>query len=232
MYDENYQMERSAASPALAACLANVYWWMTFALLVSGVTAWAVGTSEELSRMVFQNRAIFIILILAELGMVFWISAGINRMQAATATALFIAYSVLNGLTLSFIFIAYSLGSIAVTFAITAGTFGTMALIGTVTKKDLTSLGNLLFMALIGLIIASLVNIFWANETLYWIVTYAGVLIFVGLTAYDAQKIKQMYLAAGTDDSETVRKIAVLSALTLYLDFINLFLYLLRIFGG
>ena len=182
--------------------------------------------------MVFQNRAIFIILILAELGMVFWISAGINRMQAATATALFIAYSVLNGLTLSFIFIAYSLGSIAVTFAITAGTFGTMALIGTVTKKDLTSLGNLFFMALIGLIIASLVNIFWANETLYWIVTYAGVLIFVGLTAYDAQKIKQMYLAAGTDDSETVRKIAVLGALTLYLDFINLFLYLLRIFGG
>ena len=232
MYDGNYQMERSAASPALAACLANVYWWMTFALLVSGVTAWAVGTSEELSRMIFQNRPLFIILLLAELGMVFWISAGISRMQAATATALFIAYSVLNGLTLSFIFIAYSLGSIAVTFAITAGTFGVMALIGTVTKKDLTSLGNLFFMALIGLIIASLVNIFWANSTLYWIITYAGVLIFVGLTAYDAQKIKQMYLAADTEDSETVRKIAVLGALTLYLDFINLFLYLLRIFGN
>ena len=232
MYDGNYQMERSAASPALAACLANVYWWMTFALLASGVTAWAVGTSEELSRMIFQNRPLFIILLLAELGMVFWISAGISRMQAATATALFIAYSVLNGLTLSFIFIAYSLGSIAVTFAITAGTFGVMALIGTVTKKDLTSLGNLFFMALIGLIIASLVNIFWANSTLYWIITYAGVLIFVGLTAYDAQKIKQMYLAADTEDSETVRKIAVLGALTLYLDFINLFLYLLRIFGN
>ena len=139
---------------------------------------------------------------------------------------------VLNGLTLSFIFIAYSLGSIAVTFAVTAGTFGAMAVIGTLTKKDLTSLGNLFFMALIGLIIASLVNLFWQNSILYWIVTYAGVLIFVGLTAYDAQKIKRMYLAAGTDDSETVRKIAVLGALTLYLDFINLFLYLLRIFGG
>lgn len=232
MYDDNCQMERSAASPALAACLANVYWWMTFALLVSGVTAWAVGTSAELSRMIFQNRGVFLILILAELGMVLWISAGINRMQASTATALFIAYSVLNGLTLSFIFIAYSLGSIAVTFAVTAGTFGAMAVIGTLTKKDLTSLGNLFFMALIGLIIASLVNLFWQNSILYWFVTYAGVLIFVGLTAYDAQKIKRMYLAAGTDDSETVRKIAVLGALTLYLDFINLFLYLLRIFGG
>ena len=231
MYDENYQVG-SRTSSALAACLANVYWWMTFALLVSGVTAWAVGTSAELSRMVFQNKGIFIILILAELGMVFWISAGINKMQASTATALFIAYAVLNGITLSFIFLAYSMGSIAMTFAVTAGTFGVMALIGTTTKKDLTSMGNLLFMALIGLIIASIVNWFWANSTLYWIVTYAGVLIFVGLTAFDAQKIKNMYIAAGTDDSETVRKIAVLGALTLYLDFINLFLYLLRIFGG
>ena len=116
MYDENYQVG-SRTSSALAACLANVYWWMTFALLVSGVTAWAVGTSAELSRMVFQNKGIFIILILAELGMVFWISAGINKMQASTATALFIAYAVLNGITLSFIFLAYSMGSIAMTFA-------------------------------------------------------------------------------------------------------------------
>lgn len=231
MYDENsYSVGRSSA--ALTACLANVYWWMTFALLISGVCAWAVGTSVPLRNALLKNPLMFLILLIAELGLVIWISAGINKMAASTATALFIAYAVLNGATLSFIFIAYSIPAIATTFAVTAGTFGAMALFGTVTKKDLTSMGNLLFMALIGLIIASIVNMFWANSTFYWIVTYLGVLIFVGLTAYDAQKIKNMFINAGTEDAETVRKIGVIGALALYLDFINLFLFLLRIFGG
>ncbi len=232
MYDESsFEVKEGSRSAGLMSCLANVYWWMTFALMISALSAYLVGTSPELAKLFIGNRILFFILIFAELGLVLWISAGINKMTASTATALFILYAAVNGLTLSFIFIAYSVKVIAMTFAVTAGTFAAMAVVGTVTKKDLTSFGNLFFMALIGLIIASVVNIFWANSTLYWICTYAGVLIFVGLTAYDANRIKQMYLEMGTDNPETVRKVAVLGALALYLDFINLFLYLLRIFG-
>ncbi|OQA88693.1 MAG: Inner membrane protein YbhL [Lentisphaerae bacterium ADurb.Bin242] len=232
MYDESsFEVKEGSRSTALMSCLANVYWWMTFALMISALSAYLVGTSPELTKVFIQNRMLFFILLIAELGLVIWISAGINKMTASTATALFILYAALNGLTLSFIFAVYSIQMIAMTFAVTAGTFAAMAVIGTITKKDLTSFGNLFFMALIGLIIASVVNLFWANSTLYWICTYAGVLIFVGLTAYDANRIKQMYLTMGTDNPEAVRKVAVLGALALYLDFINLFLYLLRIFG-
>ena len=232
MYDESrYDVQTENRANSLAACLVSVYWWMTFALIVSGLTAYMVGTSEELAKIFVKNPGVFMVLAIIEIIMVIGITAGINKLSAATATALFILYAAINGLTLSVIFLAYTLGSIAVTFAVTAGTFGVMALIGTVTKKDLTGMGNLLLMALLGLIIASIVNIFWANSTLYWICTYAGVLIFVGLTAYDAQKIKKMYIEAGTDNPETTRKIAVLGALSLYLDFINLLLYLLRLFG-
>ena len=232
MYDESrYEISSENRSTSLVRCLTGVYWWMTFALVISGIAAYLVGTSAELSNLIVKNPPVFLVLAIVEIVMVIVISAGINKLSAATATALFILYAAINGLTLSVIFLAYTMSSIAMVFAITAGTFGAMALIGTVTGKDLTSLGNLLFMALIGLIIASIVNIFWTNETLYWICTYAGVLIFVGLTAYDAQKIKKMYVNAGTDDPETVRKIAVLGALSRYLDFVNLLLYLLRIFG-
>lgn len=232
MYDEShYDVRTENRSTSLAACLTGVYWWMTFALIVSGLTAYMVGTSPELAKIFVRNQAVFLILVIVEFVMVIGITAGINKLSAATATALFILYAAINGLTLSVIFLAYTMSSIALTFAVTAGTFGVMALIGTVTKKDLTSFGGLFMMLLLGLIIASVVNMFWANSTLYWICTYAGVLIFVGLTAYDAQKIKNMYLNAGTDNPETTRKIAVLGALSLYLDFINLLLYLLRIFG-
>ena len=232
MYDEShYDVSAENRSTSLAACLTGVYWWMTFALIVSGLTAYMVGTSPELAKIFVRNQAVFLILVIVEFVMVIGITAGINKLSAATATALFILYAAINGLTLSVIFLAYTMSSIALTFAVTAGTFGVMALIGTVTKKDLTSFGGLFMMLLLGLIIASVVNMFWANSTLYWICTYAGVLIFVGLTAYDAQKIKNMYLNAGTDNPETTRKIAVLGALSLYLDFINLLLYLLRIFG-
>ena len=141
----------------------------------------------------------------------------------------FLAYSFLNGLTLSVVFLAYTKSSIASTFFVTAGTFAAMSLYGYFTKKDLSSWGNLFFMALIGLIIATIVNVFWANTTLYWITTYAGVLIFVGLTAYDTNRIKQML--ANQEVNEGTQKLALLGALTLYLDFINMFLYLLRIFG-
>lgn len=230
MYDDSsYEVQTSSNS--LTACLLNVYWWMAFALLISATSAYLVGTSEEMLKLFIKNPLMCWVAILVEFGLVIAISAGINRMAAATATALFILYAAVNGLTLSFIFAAYSTEAIVTTFAVTAGTFGAMAVIGTVTKKDLTSLGNLFFMALLGLIIASVVNLFCANSTLYWICTYAGILIFVGLTAYDANKIKMMYIQAGTDDRETVRKIAVIGALELYLDFVNLFLYLLRIFG-
>lgn len=232
MYDEqNYEVGNLNRSNSLAACMTGVYWWMTFALIVSGLSAYMVGTSEELAKIFVKNQAVFLILAIVEIVMVIGITAGINKLSAATATALFILYAAINGLTLSVIFLAYTMSSIAVTFAVTAGTFGVMAFIGTVTRKDLSGLGSFFMMALFGLIIASIVNIFWANSTLYWICTYAGVLIFVGLTAYDAQKIKNMYIQMGTDNPEVNRKIAVLGALTLYLDFVNLLLYLLRIFG-
>ena len=232
MYDESkYEVRPAEGTNPIAAAMAGVYWWMTFALVVSGLAAYMVGTSENLTRMLVKNPGVFFGLAIVEIVMVIGISAGINKISAATATALFILYAAINGLTLSVIFITYTMGSIVFTFAVTAGTFGVMALIGTVTKKDLSGLGSILTMALFGLIIASIVNLFWANNTLFWVCTYAGVLIFVGLTAYDVQKIKKMLVNMGTDNPENVRKVAILGALTLYLDFVNLLLYLLRIFG-
>lgn len=221
-----------AVSTGVASFLSGVYYWMTFALGLSALCAWLVGTSENLTRMILKNPVMMIVLIVLELGLVFVISGLIQKMSAAVATALFSLYAALNGLTLGFVFIAYSIPAISSAFLTTTVTFAAMAVYGTVTKRDLTKLGSILFMALIGLIIASVVNMFWANSTLYWIVTYAGVLIFVGLTAYDAQAIKNLYLNMNDGASETRRKLAVLGALTLYLDFINLFLFLLRIFGG
>lgn len=207
----------------------NVYMWMTLALGITGITALAAAGSYDLQQTVVNNRIIFWVLMFAELGLVIYITARIMKISFATATTLFMIYSVLNGLTLSVIFMMYTKASIASAFFVTAGTFGAMSLYGYVTKRDLSSWGNILFMALIGLIIATIVNIFWANEIFYWIVTYAGVLIFVGLTAYDTQKIKKML--SGQEVNETTQKLALLGALSLYLDFINLFLYLLRIFG-
>ena len=231
LFESRNEPRDMARSGALTECMVKVYWWMAFALVVSGVCAWIVGSSEGLAEVFIGNRIVFFGLILAEIGLVLGISAGINKLSAATASALFILYSALNGITLSVVFLVYTATSVAQVFGITAATFAVMATVGTVTKKDLTSLGNLLFMALIGLIIASVVNMFWANDTLYWICSYAGVLIFIGLTAYDAQKVKKMYLAADPDDTEQIGRIAVIGALELYLDFVNLFLYLLRIFG-
>ena len=219
------------STSGVAAFLTGVYYWMTFALGLSALCAWAVGTTPALTNLVYKNPLLLTVLIVAELGLVIAVSWGINKMSAATATALFALYAALNGVTLGYIFIVYTIPAITSAFLTTTLTFAVMAIIGSVTKRDLTRLGSILLMALIGLIIASFVNIFLQNSTMGWIITYAGVLIFVGLTAYDAQKVKQMYLTMG-GDMETNRKISVLGALTLYLDFVNLFLMLLRIFGG
>lgn len=220
-----------AMSTAFPALMRKVFVWMTFALAITGLTAYGVATSPSLVSMIFGSKVMFWGLIIAEFALVFAISGAINKLSLSTATLLFILYSVVNGATLSVIFFAFSTAVIAKTFFITAGTFGAMALVGYTTKTDLTSMGKLLFMALLGIIIASVVNIFVASSGLDLILSYVGVLVFVGLTAYDTQKIKQMCQAA-PDAGESAQKLALIGALSLYLDFINLFLYLLRIFGN
>ena len=223
----NQQLEMSEAFPVL---MRKVYVWMTLALAITGMTAYYVATNETLLTAILGNKVLFWGLLIAELGLVFGVSAAINRLSVLTATALFILYSIINGATLSVIFLIYEMSSIATVFFITAGTFGTMALIGYTTKVDLSSMGKILMMALIGLIIATLVNIFVKSDSLTMILSYVGVVIFVGLTAWDSQKIKRMLMMA-PDAGEAAQKMALLGALTLYLDFVNLFIYLLRIFG-
>ena len=227
MTTREQELSMSAAFPIL---MRKVYVWMTLALVITGVTAYGVATSPGLMMAIATNKLLFWGLIIAEFGLVVAISAAINKLSLTTATLLFVLYSVINGATLSFIFAIYTMSSIASVFFITAGTFAVMAVIGYTTKKDLTSIGKILFMALIGIIIATIVNIFLKSTGLQMIVSYLGVLIFVGLTAYDSQKIKQMLLMA-PDAGEGAQKIALLGALSLYLDFVNLFIYLLRIFG-
>jgi FtsH-binding integral membrane protein len=227
MYTSIYEEQ---VAEVQARFVTKVFGWMSLALAITAVVSMFVASTPALIQDIFSNRLLFWGLIIAEFGIVFWLSGFINKMSAATATAAFIGYSVLNGLTLSVIFLVYTQAAIASAFAITCGTFGAMSLYGYFTKTDLTKIGNICFMALIGVIIASLVNIFWANSTLYWIINYVGVLVFVGLTAYDTQKIKQLSLGAG--DAESSRKLAIIGALNLYLDFINLFLFILRILGG
>lgn len=218
-------------SSAFPVLMRKVFVWMALALVITGVTAYGVATTPSLLIAIVTNKALFWGLIIAELALVFAVSGAINRLSLATATLLFVLYSVVNGATLSVIFLAYSMPAIIQTFFITAGTFGVMALVGYTTKTDLTSLGKLLFMALIGLVIATVVNMFVGSTGFDYILSYVGVLIFVGLTAYDTQKIKQMCMQA-PDEGEHMQKLALLGALSLYLDFINLFLYLLRIFGN
>jgi len=222
------RFESSLAFPAL---MRKVYLWMTLALVITGFSSYYVASSPVLLQAIYSNSVVLWGLIIAELALVFGISGAIHKLSLTTATLMFVLYSVINGATLSSIFLIYDLGTIANVFFITAATFSVMALYGYFTKKDLTSWGRVLFMALIGIIIASVVNIFVGSSGLSLIVSYLGVLIFVGLTAYDSQKIKEMLIQA-PDASESMQKIALLGALTLYLDFINLFLHLLRILGS
>ena len=221
------QLSMSSVFPVL---MRKVYVWMTLALVITGFTAYGVATSPGVLQAIYGNQLLFWGMIIAEFALVIGVSAAINRLSLTTATLMFILYSVINGALLSYIFLVYTASSVATVFFITAGTFGAMALVGYTTKTDLTSIGKYLFMALIGLIIATVVNVFIKSEGFTYILSYIGVLIFVGLTAYDSQKIKQMLMQA-PDTSEGAQKLALLGALTLYLDFINLFIYLLRIFG-
>jgi uncharacterized protein len=209
----------------------RVYRWMSVGLCITGLLAMGIASDRELSYTIISNRTLFYVLMFGELGLVFVLSGMIQRMSAFMAISVFFLYAALNGVTMSVIFSIYSAESIASAFFVTAGTFAVMSFYGYVTKRDLTSLGNLLFMALIGLVIASVVNIFLNSAAIYWVTTYAGVLIFVGLTAYDTQKIKRMNII-GNEGTEEDTKEAILGALILYLDFINLFLMLLRVMGG
>ena len=202
--------------------------WMTLGLAITGLTALFVADSN-LIEVLFSSGS-FWMLVIAELAVVWFLSSRIMKLSMPVATAAFAVYSLLNGVTLSPIFLVYTGESIASTFFITAGTFAAMAIFGYTTKRDLSSMGSYLMMGLIGLIIASVVNIFVGSSLLMWVVSYLGVLIFVGLTAYDTQRIKEM-IAQSVGDEEQTKKVALLGALNLYLDFINLFIYLLRLFG-
>lgn len=210
----------------------SVYNWMCIGLALTGFTAFYVSNSETMRHLVFGNQLIFYGLIIAELIMVFSLVSRVNRMSAGTATSLFVVYSVLNGVTLSFVFIIYTSESIVSTFFICAATFLACSIYGWTTKKDLTSFGGFLLMGLFGIIIASLVNMFIRSSAMNMMISYIGVFVFVGLTAYDTQKLKNMAMSqpAGLDGA-VVRKGAIMGALSLYLDFINLFLFLLRILG-
>ena len=220
-------LEKNATMSVL---MRKVYTWMAMALVITGICAYGVANSPALLSLIYGSSMTIVILCIAEFGLVVWLSARIGKMSLTTATMMFIIYSVLNGVTLSFIFLAYTQASIAKVFFITAGTFGLMALVGHTTKVDLSKMGGILLMALIGVIIASVVNIFIKSTGFDFILSIITVLIFVGLTAYDTQKIKEMLLMA-SDTGETAQKVALMGALSLYLDFINLFIHLLRIFG-
>lgn len=215
----------------VATLFKSLYMQMAAALTITGLTAYFIASSPEIMATIFSNRASIWILIFAQLGVVMWLSSRALRMSMTAATLLFILYSVLTGVTFSVIFLAFTNETIATTFFVTAGTFLAMSVVGYVTRMDLTRVGSILFMLLIGVIIATVVNMFMHSETIYWVTTYAGVVIFVGLIAFDTQKLKRIFLSLDSVD-ETSQKVALLGALTLYLDFINLFLFLLRILGG
>lgn len=221
------QLQSSLAFPVL---MRKVYLWMALAMVITGLTSYYVASSS-LIELIYANQFLFWGLLIGEFALVIGLSAAIDKLSLPIATLMFVLYSVVNGATLSFIFLLYTATSIVSVFFITAVTFSVMAVYGYFTKKDLTSLGRLLFMGLVGIIIASLVNIFVQSSGMSLIVSYIGVLVFVGLIAYDSQKIKTMLMQA-PDASESMQKLALLGALSLYLDFINLFLHLLRILGS
>ena len=221
----------SDSKDVLGAVLRRVYTWMTLGLFITaGVAAFV--SASPLFQILTGQPLIFFGLLLVELALVMGLSWGIKRLSTTTAISLFLIYAALNGLTLSTLFVVYTLGSVAFTFLASAVTFGVMSVIGYTTKIDLSKMGSFLLMGLIGLIIAMLVNIFWANSALGWIVTFAGILLFLGLTMFDTQRIKRMTATAlqqGDDEFES--RLGILGALSLYLDFINLFLFLLQVGG-
>ncbi len=226
-------IERTQTQIIVNEFIRSVYNWMAIGLALTGFIAFYVSNNPNATRLIYGNQLLFFGLIIGELGLVFYLSARIQKIQASTATSLFILYAALNGVTLSFIFLVYTRASIASTFFICAATFVTCSIYGMVTKRDLTSLGGFMAMGLIGIIIASVVNMFIRSSGMSLIISYIGVFVFVGLTAYDTQKLKKMALTQpGGLEAGVVRKGAIMGALSLYLDFINLFLMLLRIMGN
>ena len=210
--------------------MVRVYNWMTTGLGITGLVAYTAADTPSLTSALLENPLIAIVLVIAQIGLVFWLAARVMQMSVQQATGIFVLYAALTGVTFSVVFLTYTASSITSTFLVTAGTFAAMSFYGYTTKKDLTSWGSFFFMGLIGIIIASVVNIFLQSSAMYWVITYAGVLIFIGLTAYDTQKIKEMNIL-GNEGTDEDTKEASRGALSLYLDFINLFLMLLRIMG-
>lgn len=227
---------REKTIPVAKTFLSGVFIWMGLALSITALVSWLFASNTSLMNILFDpqtgsmNMAGWIVM-LAPLGLVLWMSFGFQKLSASTLVLIFVAYSILMGMSLSFIFLIYSLPSIAKTFVITAAMFGTMGVLGYTTKTDLTKFGSIMMMGLVGLIIASVINMFMRSETMDYIISFIGVLVFTGLTAYDVQKLKRIGNSISMD-TEAARKITIMGALTLYLDFIILFLFLLRIFGG
>ena len=231
MQSQTYPRSRSEASVA-SIFMRQVYQWMTVGLGVTALTAYAVFSSHTLMMAILTNRLLMIALIVVEFGFVIALSSAIHKMSSGVATGVFLIYALLNGLTLSVIFVTYPIGNIANAFLTCTLLFLAMSIYGATTKRDLTGMGNFLFMGLIGIIIAAIVNIFLGSGMLSFVISCVGVIVFTGLTAYDTQKLRQFGEAAPLGDTTAVRRGAILGALTLYLDFINLFLMLLRLFGG
>ena len=217
-----------AAAERVTAFLRSVYGWMAAGLAITAATAMFVASSPTLATTIFENRILFWALIIAQLGIVFVLSGRVHTLASSTASALFITYSALTGVTLSFILLVFTGESIATTFIVTAGMFGALAAYGTFTSRSLAGWGQFLFMGLIGVVLASLVGIFWQSSALQFVITFAGVIVFTGLTAYDANRLRAMALSMPSGQTGSY---AIVGALALYLDFINLFLMLLRIFG-
>jgi len=209
--------------------LSAVYGWMCAGLAITAITAWYVASRPQLAVSIATNRPVFWAIVIVQLGIVFALSARVEKLAPSTAALLFIVYSALTGVTISFILLVYTGASVATTFMVTAGMFGALAMYGTLTQRNLQGAGQFLFMGLVGIVLASLVNIFWQNDGLQFVISFIGVIVFTGLSAYDAQRLKTMALAMPNGQTGSY---AVVGALTLYLDFINLFLFLLRLLGG
>jgi len=227
-----YNYEYAGNKSVVSSLFTKVYMWMAVALFLTAATALYFATSQSLMATLLSNQVLFYGIFIAEFGLVVLLSSRISKLSFSTAFIIFLAYSILNGITMSVLFLVYTATSIQNVFLITGGMFGTMSLVGYFTKKDLSSMGKILYMALIGIIIASVVNIFAASSSLDWLISYIGVGVFVGLTAYDTQKIKRLLNANGSEVSDDTKKIALMGSLMLYLDFVNMFIYLLRLFGS
>ncbi|PIQ85083.1 MAG: hypothetical protein COV74_10830 [Candidatus Omnitrophica bacterium CG11_big_fil_rev_8_21_14_0_20_45_26] len=210
--------------------LSQVYLWMAMGLGLTGFVAWIMAGNPSVVVGLMRSPFLFMMLAIVQIGIVFWLSASIMNISVSTATMGFSIYATLNGVLFSSLFLVYTAGSIASTFFVTAGTFAAVSVYGYATKRDLTSIGSFCFMALIGIILASIVNWFLKSPMMYWLITYAGIAIFIGLTAYDTQQLKRIH-ESGSASGAILQKLSLLGALKLYLDFINLFIMLLRVMG-